>query len=170
MIGLTALQAAFVSTFGSATNAVILLVFLPLGSAFLTRRYNLTVLRRDLLLARVSIVFVVMGSLLAAFAGTPELFITSLVISCGGAGFGPLMRALLNALVEPHTIAVLNTTLSTLESMMMFLSSPALGWLLGKGMELGGLWSGMVFLCATGCTALSMVALLLFRIPSVMDI
>ncbi|KAG5927132.1 hypothetical protein E4U42_002543 [Claviceps africana] len=72
----------------------------------------------DLLLSRLSVLFLISGSLLTAFAASPGMFITSLVITNLGSGFPTLCRALLNAIVEPHAVATLNTTVSAMETIM----------------------------------------------------
>lgn len=77
-------------------------------------------LRRDLLLSRISVLFVIGGSLLTAFAPVPWLFVISLVITSLGVGFSTLCRALLNAIVEPHILATLNTTVSMMETRHVF--------------------------------------------------
>lgn len=92
----------------SITAAAVLLVFLPAGSWVLVNKRGLGPLERDLLLARISLIFVIGGSFLTAFAPTVWLFINALVVTSLGAGFSTLCRALLNAVVEPHTVATLN--------------------------------------------------------------
>ncbi|CAF3555548.1 unnamed protein product [Fusarium graminearum] len=77
-------------------------------------------------------------------AGSPWLFIISLIIVSVGNSFVALSRALLNALVEPHTIATLNTTVSLVE-VMMGMTAPAMSWLLAKGIEMGDAWMGLPF-------------------------
>lgn len=102
-----------------------------------------------------SVVFITGGSLLTAFAPVPWLFIISLIITNLGTEFPTLCQASLNAIVEPHTVAILNTTVSMMESIMGLVSSPVLGWLLGQGIELGGLWMGLSFLACGGMALLS---------------
>ncbi|KAH7013715.1 COP9 signalosome complex subunit 2 [Ilyonectria destructans] len=120
--------ATYISTAGMLATVASLLVVLPLASIFITRRYQYGPLQRDLFLTRISILFMASGLLLMTVAGVPWLFITSLVTTSLGNGFGALCRALLNAVVEPHTVATLNTTISLAEMLMALASGPAMGW------------------------------------------
>lgn len=126
-----------------------LLVLLPLSSSVLTKQFHFDSLKRDLFLARASIVVFIAGSLLTALAGVPWLFVIAMVITNIGVGVSSLCRALLNAVVEPHTVATLNTTMSTMETLVGFLGAPVMGWLLSRGMELGGVWMGLIYLATT---------------------
>jgi MFS family permease len=159
-------QATYVNTISSLTAVFTLLVVLPISSAILTKRFGFGPLSRDLFLARASIVVFIMGSILTALADVPWLFICSMVISYLGWGFTTLCRALLNAVVEPHTIATLNTTMSTMETLMGFIGSPVMGWLLSRGMELGGMWMGLPYIATTALGFGVMVAIYAARIPT----
>lgn len=158
--------ATYVNTISSLTAVFTLLVVLPISSAILTKRFGFGPLSRDLFLARASIVVFIMGSILTALADVPWLFICSMVISYLGWGFTTLCRALLNAVVEPHTIATLNTTMSTMETLMGFIGSPVMGWLLSRGMELGGMWMGLPYIATTALGFGVMVAIYAARIPT----
>ena len=98
-------------------------------------------------------------------ASVPGLFVLSLVIQSLGFGFTPLCRALLNAVVEPHTVATLNTTISLVETLTGLIGGPVFGWLLGKGMEMGGSWLGLPFLVMTVLGVGVSVAVFRFRLP-----
>ncbi|KAL7784356.1 COP9 signalosome complex subunit 2 [Trichoderma ceciliae] len=132
--------ATYVNTVSSLTAVFTLLVILPLSSYILTKRLRYNPIGRDLFLARASIIVFIVGSFLTALAGVPWLLICAMVITNFGVGVSSLCRALLNAVVEPHTIATLNTTMSTVETLMGFVGAPVMGWLLSRGMELGGFW------------------------------
>ncbi|KAM5361533.1 hypothetical protein ACJZ2D_013041 [Fusarium nematophilum] len=157
--------ATYVSTAGILSTVVCLLVVLPLASILLNKRYPSQPLRRDLLLTRVSLLFVSSGSLLMSVAAVPWLFVVSLVVMSFGNCFNALSRALLNAIVEPHTIATLNTTISLIEMVMGLLGAPAMGWLLSRGMELGGAWLGLPFLVTTGLALGATIMLFALRLP-----
>jgi len=128
----------------------VLLVILPLASSYLTKRYGYDALRRDLYLSRVSVVLVVTGGFMLAFAAVPWLLVSSLIVTSMGIGFTMLCRALLNAVVEPHTVATLNTTISTMETLMGLVGAPL----------------GLPYLVTAICSALVLVAVFAFRIPA----
>lgn len=141
-----------------------MLVLLPISSSILTRRFRFDSISRDLYLARASIVVFIAGSLLTALAGVPWLFICAMVITNIGVGVSSLCRALLNAVVEPHTVATLNTTMSTMETLVGFLGAPVMGWLLSRGMELGGVWMGLPYLATTLLGVAVMTTLIFVRL------
>ncbi|KAF4976669.1 hypothetical protein FZEAL_6694 [Fusarium zealandicum] len=136
--------ATFISTAGILATVVCFLVVLPIASALLNKHYQ--PLARDLLLTRISLGVVTVGCLLMAVAAVPWLFVVALVMASCGNSFNPLCRALLNAIVEPHTIATMNTTISLVEMVMGLVGAPAMGWLLSRGMDLGGSWLGLPWL------------------------
>jgi MFS family permease len=115
-------------------------------------------------LARASIVIFIVGSLFTALAPVPWLFVIAMVITNIGVGVSSLCRALLNAVVEPHTVATLNTTMSTMETLVGFLGAPVMGWLLSRGMELGGVWMGLPYLATTLLGVAVMTALAVVRL------
>ena len=161
---LTRNQATYVSTISNITALVALLLLLPASSWLLVNRCGFGPLSRDLFLTRISVVFVIVGSLLTAIAPVPWLYISALIITSLGVGCITLCRALLNAIVEPHTVATLNTTVSMLETMMGLIGSPVLGWLLSKGMDLGGLWMGLPYLVCGALAIGSGLLLAAFRL------
>ncbi|KHO01274.1 MFS transporter [Metarhizium album ARSEF 1941] len=158
--------ATYISTVSNVTAAVVLLVVLPAGSWVLANKCKEGPLKRDLILTRMSVVFIMAGSFLIAMAPTVWLFIAALVLTSLGTGFSTLCRALLNAVVEPHTVATLKTTVSMMETVMGLVSSPILGWLLSKGIELGGIWMGLPYLVCAVLAALTGVMMLAYRFPT----
>ncbi|KAF7552330.1 hypothetical protein G7Z17_g4416 [Cylindrodendrum hubeiense] len=157
--------ATYFTTISKVTSVIVLLVFLPLASSQVTKRFNLEPLSRDLYLSRGSVLFIVAGNVLTAISAVPALLVVSLIVLSIGNGFQPQLRALLAGLVEPQTLATSNTAIATVESLMGLFSVPALGWLLSKGIELGGFWMGLPFVMTTGCAVLATGAMFVFRIP-----
>ncbi|CAM1506121.1 Fc.00g057620.m01.CDS01 [Cosmosporella sp. VM-42] len=159
-------KATYISTAGTLATIVCLLVILPMSSKLISKFSKLGPMQRDLQLTRVSMIFTTVGCLFMALAGTSWLFITSIIIYSLGNGFIPLCRALLNSVVEPHTVATLNTTIALIELLMGLVSGPAMGWLLSRGLDLGGAWLGLPFLVSTGLAVCITVAVSAFRIPT----
>jgi MFS family permease len=160
-------KATYISTIGIIATVVCYLVILPVTSDSLNKssRYKSRPIARDLLLARVSITIMTVGLLLMGVAGSPWLFIISLITVSIGNSFVALSRALLNALVEPHTIATLNTTVSVVE-VLMGMTAPAMSWFLGKGIELGDSWMGLPFVISGMLAVVTTIMLFAVRLPS----
>lgn len=140
------------------------MVFLPILGQQLTQR-GYSTLRKDLLVAKVSSAFTLVGSVLLAFAFTPQVCILALVIYSVGAGYAALIRSILSMIVEPHTIGSLNIVLAMLESSLGALISPALGWLLKTGFHLDGVWLGLPYMVVSIPAAGAMLLTLTYRIP-----
>ncbi|KAI9756993.1 MAG: hypothetical protein M1815_002328 [Lichina confinis] len=158
--------ATYLTTVNKVTSVIVLLVVLPLVSRTLAKRYAMEVSPRDLYLSRGSILLVTAGSLLTAVAAAPWLLVVSLVVFSFGSGFPPQLRALLAGLVEQDSLATLNTTLATAETLMGLAGVPATGWLLSKGIELGGAWMGLLFVMTSACAALAAVAMFVWKLPT----
>lgn len=166
-------QAAFLLTIRSTMNLCLCLVLLPLASAALLKSgpifgINGSPLRKDLWLARVSGILLVIGSLLIAFAVTPWLLSIALVVFSLGGGYSATMRSLLNAFVEPHHLAMLNTLLGLLEFSGLMVAAPVLFGALQKGVALGGALTGLPFIISAGMCLVSTVVVAVFRIPRTM--
>ena len=106
------------------------------------------------------------GIFLTAVAWTPWLVIPALTVASAAEGLGAILRALLNAIVEPHTIATLNTTVSMLEALVGLPGGPGFGWLLSRGIDLGGVWMGIPFLLGSLLSMIGFGFMLAFRIPT----
>ena len=132
-------------------------------------RVGYTPLRRDLTLARASAVFTFVGTVIIAVAPFGALCIFALVIFSFGSGLQALFRALICAVVEPHTLGTLNTAIAMTESLMGLVSSPALGWLLSKGLDLGGGWMGLSFMVAAALGAIITALLFIYRLPAAFE-
>lgn len=142
-----------------------LLIVLPIISKFIARSLGDHPLRKDLYLARGSVIFVIIACLLAATASDPPALVVSLVFWGIGVGFVSQVRALATGVVEPHTLATLNTMVSSTETLMGSVGAPAFGWLLSRGIDLGGFWLGLPYLAALAFALGTCVFVWLFKIP-----
>ncbi|KAI9163984.1 MFS transporter [Paramyrothecium foliicola] len=158
-------KATYVSNVHNVTALIVLLGLLPLASGLLTSRFGFGPLSRDLFLARASVVFIALSAALMAFAFDPWIMVVSLITYGFGTGFPAICRGLLNGIVEPHTVATLNTVISVFESVMGLWAVPAVGWLLGRGVEMGGVAVGLPYMVVFGCTVAMGIGLFLWRLP-----
>lgn len=140
------------------------MILLP-GASWALGRAGYTPLRRDLTLARVSIVFILIGMTIIALGPVSVICIIGLLIYSLGSGFPALFRGLVCAIVEPHTLGTLNTAIAMTENIMGLVSSPTLGWLLYQGFQLGGPWMGLSFLVASVLAAIVTIIMFVFRLP-----
>lgn len=146
-----------------------LLVVLPLLSRVLTKNFGVNPVKRDLGLARLSAVFITCGSLLLAVADVPWVLMLALAVFGLSSGYGAQCRALITALVEPHMLATVNTTMSMTGTVLAMIGTPAIGWLLGEGFDMGGAWQGLPYFVFTLIGLFMVAALCLFQIPADLD-
>jgi hypothetical protein len=74
--------------------------------------------------------------------------ILGLIITTLGTGYTLLTRSLLTSLVEKHHIATLYNTMAVLETIGTVVAGPIMAGTFRWGLEMGGGWIGMPFLCA----------------------
>ena len=82
------IQANFVSPFGAVSTLIMLIVVLPLTYAFLGSRFNMRPVVRDLVVARVSLLFVVLGTVVIGLAPTPWILVAGIDIDIQGCCIG----------------------------------------------------------------------------------
>ncbi|KAK0392927.1 hypothetical protein NLU13_2421 [Sarocladium strictum] len=158
-------KATYYYTIIKVVALVMLLFVLPVMAKLLARKFGDNPLRRDLYMARFSITFIVLACFFAAAAYVPPVLVISYISYGIGTGFLSQIRALATSVVEPHTIATLNTMVSSMETIMGSVGTPAFGWLLGRGIELGGAWQGLPYLASAVFALGSCLFVWLFRIP-----
>ena len=159
-------QATFLLSIRSASNLVILLTVLPAISWWLVSRRGMSGMAKDLLLARVSGVLLVLGSLWIALATNGYWLAVGLVLFSSGGGINSLIRSLANALVEEHHVGILNTLVSIIDQIALMVGGPLLATTLSLGFEMGGVWVGLPFMCSALMFATSTLVVLVFRLPA----
>jgi MFS family permease len=157
--------ATYVLTISRITSVIFLLFLLPAVSAYMLQGFGMNPYKRDLYLFRFSTILLTAGCFMMALAVQPWMMMTSQIVYGMSSGYAPQARALVTALVEPHMLATLNTTLSTLEGIMALIAAPGIGWLLGKGLEWGGLMVGLPYMVLAAIAFVAMVTACLLRVP-----
>ncbi|KAK1979265.1 ATP synthase F0 [Colletotrichum cereale] len=156
--------ATYISTVGSLTNLVLLVLVLPTISSFLSTYIHLHPLARDLYLARISACLLALGNLLLGLATRPEPFTVALIVLSVGLVFNPLCRALLNTIVEPQSVATLNTAIAILDQLATLLCAPLLSGSLNQSFRIGGVWTGLIYIVMSALSAMAAVAVLLLNL------
>lgn len=158
-------QASFLLTIRSSTNLILCLVVLPFLSKLLVRRFHIHPLVKDLWIARVSGSLLCVGALLIAFAITPAMMSGALFVFSLGGGFSPVLRSLINAYVESHHQAMLQTLLGLLEMGGLLVAAPVLYGSLHRGLAMGGAWTGLPFIIAAAMIFTGVTIICIFRLP-----
>lgn len=147
------------------TNMVILLAVLPALSWYITKRTGMHPLIRDLWLVRMTGIFLSLGCFMVAVAYKPWFLVAALVIFSMGTTYTNICRAVLNAVVEPHTIGTLNTTISWVEQLSKLVAAPVISALLRAGAAAGRPWIGLPYMAATVMAVTATVIVFSYRLP-----
>ncbi|KXH42552.1 ATP synthase F0 [Colletotrichum nymphaeae SA-01] len=149
LLGWSWAKATLLGTVSTVTNMVMLLAILPALSWLITKRTGVHPLVRDLWLTRMSGILLAVGCFMVAIAFAPWFLITALIIFSMGTVYTNICRAILNAVVEPHTIGTLNTAITWVEQVSLLVSAPVISGLLKAGNSAGGIWLGLPYMAAT---------------------
>ncbi|KAK4234330.1 general substrate transporter [Achaetomium macrosporum] len=147
---------------------LVVIVLLPRVSGFLTNasgRIRLSVFSKDLLLTKISLVFLIAGALLEGFSREIVLFIVGLTVGTFGGSHGPLCRAVATTYVGPQQTSRLYALISMLETGGALLGGPVLAWCFNVGLSKKGLWVGLPWFYVAGIVLVALGALLFLREP-----
>lgn len=144
-----------------------LTVLLPALSTLFLSRPGMTPLKKDLQLARFSGAALILADLVISLSYTPTLYGIGLVLLAGGCGLPPLLRSLLNGLVEPHHVGMLNTMLGFLDTVGVMVGAPVFSQALGWGIGRGGGWMGVPFVAGMGISMVATGVLWGYGLPGV---
>ncbi|GKT42536.1 efflux pump ustT [Colletotrichum spaethianum] len=158
-------KATLIGTVSTITNIVMLLVILPTLGWYITKRTGVHPLVRDIWLVRLTGILLSLGCFMVAIAFVPWFLIAALIIFSLGTAYTNICRAVLNAVVEPHTIGTLNTTISWVEQMSLLISAPIISGLLKAGNAAGGMWIGLPYMAATVMAVGGTIIVFLYRLP-----
>ena len=83
-------------------------------------------------------------------------------------GMSSVLRSLLNSLVESRHLGRLNAIVGIMEMASLLIAAPTLSQSLRVGLEMGGGWVGLPFLCAAAIMAISTVVVWIVRVEAVL--
>ncbi|KDN70779.1 putative ATP synthase F0 [Colletotrichum sublineola] len=158
-------KATLISTVAVIAHIIMLVAILPGASRYITKRTAVHPLIRDLWLVRMTGIILSIGCFMIAVAYAPWFFVVALIIFSLGTSYSNLCRAVLNAVVEQHTVGTLNTAITWVEQMSMLVSAPIFSGLLKAGNETGGVWMGLPYMAATMMSIGGTVLVFMYRLP-----
>ncbi|EPE30593.1 MFS general substrate transporter [Glarea lozoyensis ATCC 20868] len=162
----TIAEAGFLLPLRSGVQLAMLLLILPYISHLLVKYGHFSINKKDLYIARVSVVSLMLGCIGIGLSPTPVVMAFFLVIYSLGFGFPVAVRSLATSLVEPHHIARLYAAIATLDNIGGMISGPMLSMLYSRGLSLDGAWVGLPFLASGVAYALVGVPLWVTRLRS----
>jgi hypothetical protein len=143
-------KTAFLLSLRAGINIVLLLVILPSISYLLISKLHYTSKTKDLFLARSSIIFLTIGSLLIASSPTISLTILGLSVWTLGTGFSSLTRSLITTLVDQQHVGRLYAAIAVVETVGGLIAGPTLAALYALGLKWKGDWVGLPYFLLAG--------------------
>ncbi|KAF9891653.1 hypothetical protein FE257_003665 [Aspergillus nanangensis] len=156
-------QANFLISLKPALTIPLFLIVLPAISRYLLR--TMKTARKDLQLARASIIFLTLGTLGIGLSPSLAGLIPSILVQTAGSGFVYLTRSLITTLVEREETARLYTIIEVLQSVGNVIASLAITTVFQIGLELGGMWIGLAWMMTSTAFAVVGVTIWLFKLP-----
>ncbi|OLN96521.1 hypothetical protein CCHL11_00775 [Colletotrichum chlorophyti] len=158
-------KATLLGTVSTITNMAMLLAVLPALGWLITKRTGIHPLIRDLWLTRMTGILLTLGCFMVSIAFAPWFLVAALIIFSTGTCYTNICRAVLNAVVEPHTIGTLNTAITWVEQVSMLISAPVISALLRAGNAAGGVWVGLPYMMATLMAVGGTLVVFAYRLP-----
>ncbi|RSL82876.1 hypothetical protein BHE90_016666 [Fusarium euwallaceae] len=156
-------KTAFLLSIQAAGQILLFAVVLPQVNAWLINRMK-TSAAANLALSRVSVIFLVAGSLCMGLAAAVPAFIIGFFAYTLGNGFSSALRSLLTTMVHSDHLSLLFTAIAVFEGISTIGASPLLGLSFSVGLDIGGMAVSLPFFVASVLYAL-VAALLISGMP-----
>ena len=147
---------------------LVIIVLIPHMSSLLTApagRFRLSVFSKDLLITKVSLLLIILGSLMEGVSQGIVLFIVGLTVGSLGSAHGPLLRAVATSYVEPNQTSRLYSLISMLETAGALIGGPVLAKLFSIGLAKRGLWIGLPWFYVAALVSVALTALMFLQRP-----
>ncbi|KAH8427084.1 putative MFS transporter [Aspergillus melleus] len=156
-------QSNFLIAFKPALTIPLFLIILPAISRHLLS--HLPQIKKDLTLARLSIICLAVGTLGIGLSPSIAVLIPSLLVQTCGSAFVYLARSLITTLVRREETARLFTIIEVLQSVGNIVASLLITGVFQIGLQLGGMWIGLAWMMTSVAFMGVGVAIWMFRLP-----
>lgn len=146
-------------------NLLILITLPKISDLLVSPRFGYTTFAKDLLLTRISTIFIVVGALIEGFSPHVVLFLFGLFITTFGAADSPLARATVSHYVDAQYTSRLYALIGMVEVLGSFIGGPALAFFFDLGLRKKGLWYGLPWFYIAFLSSVALFALGLVRSP-----
>lgn len=161
---MTISRATLIISIRAGFMALGFLVLVPGASHVMMVRLGYDGKRKDLYLARASMIVLCLGWCLTAFAPTLGIFIVAQLITTLGSGQAMLVRSFMTDLVKSHDVGKLYTIIGMLDTIGLMTAGPVLAGLFDIGLDIGGAAIGLPFWLMGGLYAFNTGLLFIVRI------
>ncbi|KAA8644006.1 hypothetical protein EYZ11_010863 [Aspergillus tanneri] len=150
----------------SLKPALIIPLFLVILPGISSHMKGMDQIKKDLRLARVSIVCLTLGTLGIGLSPSIAAFIPSLLVQTCGSGFTFLTRSVITTLVKTEETARLYTIIEVLQAVGNVIASLSITAVFQVGLELGGMWIGLAWMMTSFVFVVVGLSIWMFRLPS----
>ncbi|TEY29948.1 hypothetical protein BOTCAL_0904g00020 [Botryotinia calthae] len=150
-------HASLILSLRALINIILLLLFIPFLSSLLITKFHFSSTHKDLLLARLSSLFLILGALTLSISPSLHLTIIGLIIYTLGTGFVSLVRSLITGLVDQKHVARIFAMIAVVETSSALLAGPAVAGLYELGLVWMGDWTGWLGLPFVGMAVVCVV-------------
>lgn len=135
-----------------------LLVLLPLTSNVLLTQFHLHETAKDKVIAQISGIFLIAGSVLLFFAHSWVVLVAGQLVSHIGYAFTLPLRSIVTSMVDKSQLGALYMGISVLTYAGVLTGNPLVARIFKWGMQVGDgdLWMGLPYLVAGGCFAVAL--------------
>ncbi|QSZ36753.1 hypothetical protein DSL72_006636 [Monilinia vaccinii-corymbosi] len=143
-------HASLILSLRALINILLLLILIPTFSSLLIKTFHFSSTHKDLLLARISSLFLICGALTIAISPSLHLTTIALVIYTLGTGFVSLVRSLITSLVDEQHVARIFAMIAVVETSSALVAGPAVAGLYELGLMWRSEWTGWLGLPFVG--------------------
>jgi hypothetical protein len=162
--GWTLANATFVYTVQAVGAGVTLFVLLPALCAVIDRRFSFTVIHKNVILSRCSLLIMTIAFVTIGLAPTPVIMLIGVVIETLSKGFPATMRAIATALTDDDDRGSIFSLYATVEALSVIVAYPLTAVMFNVGLEKGGgMWLGLPYMVVSAVAALCCLAMCLVR-------
>jgi hypothetical protein len=152
-------NAGYLLSLRALINIIVFFAILPGLSYFFVSRMHFSSRKKDIVLAKLSIVILITGAIIIASSPTVGLTIIGLMIWTLGTGFSSLTRALITTLVDQQHVGRLCAAISIVETSSTLVAGPTLAFFYTMGLRWEGPWVGLPFFLLSAISVIAAVAL-----------
>ncbi|KAJ6787143.1 hypothetical protein PWT90_10726 [Aphanocladium album] len=157
-------QAGLLNTVRSVVALPMITLILPSVALLLQKRLRLSPVKKDLWIARGSVVAMVAGSVLQGLAPTGAAFVASVGFYELSRGYTPALVSVLAALVAAERESMVYVCVTMMQALGQIIAGPLLGQVLALGFRMGTAWYGLPFVMCGCLQAVSMLFVYVVRV------
>lgn len=119
--------------------------------------------KREISVAKLSMLCGIIGSLILCFASMRILFFVAYIVISGNVGFLDAIRGYFRAQIRMEDLGKLYSMVMMVSTLATILSAPVWSAIYALGYDWGGLWVGLPFLVSSGVMALILLLVMKLR-------